>query len=121
MAQDAFIVIQGEVHLADASSSIPNATIYVRLVDVSLADAPSEVIAEEVLENVSIDSEHPTPITFSIRASNLDEDASYSLSVHVDLSGSGDISVGDYITMQSYPVSSTGSTGYLHVQVRQVR
>ena len=37
--------------------------------------------------------------------------------VHVDVDGSGDVSEGDFITMQSYPVREGGT---MRVEVRQV-
>ena len=121
MAPNESIVIEGEVHFVDVSSSTPHATVYVQLVDVTLADAPSEVITEEVIYDVSIDVGNPLDVPFSIRAPSLDERATYTLMVHVDVSGSGDITLGDYITMESYPVSPSESLGHMQVQVRQVK
>ena len=121
MTQDASIVLEGQVHFVGVSSSIPHATMYVQLVDVTLADAPSTVIAEEVIHNVSIDVESPLAVPFSIRAPSLDERAMYTLMVHVDVSGSGHIMLGDYITMESFPVSLIDSPVFINVQVRLVQ
>ena len=115
------MVIEGGVHFVNVSSSIPHATVYVQLVDVTLADAPSKVISEEIINDVSIDMENLLDLSFSIRAPSLDECAMYTLMVHVDVSGSGEITLGDYITMESYPVSPTESFSHMQVQVRQVK
>ena len=115
------IVLEGEIHFVDVTSSIPLATVYVRLVDVSLADAPSKVIAEEVIHNVSIEVGSPRSVSFSIRTSELDDRAVYALTVHVDASGKGAITPGDYITMESFPVSPINSPTHMNVRVRPVR
>ncbi len=114
-------MIEGRVHFVDVSSSIPHATVYVRLEDVSLADAPSKVIAEELIPNISIEAEGQPSVPFSIRTPGLDERTVYTLTVHVDVGGSGEITLGDYITMESYPVSPTESFSHMQVQVRQVK
>lgn len=121
MALNAPIVIEGKIHLVDVTSSIPHATVYVRLLDVSLADAPSKVIAEEVIHNVSIEVESLRSLPFSVRTSKLDKRAMYTLTAHVDASGKGAITPGDYITMESFPVAPTDSPAHMHVRVRQVK
>ena len=121
MTPKAPIVIEGEIHFVDVTSSVPHATVYVRLEDVSLADAPSKVIAEELIPNISIEAEGQPSVPFSIRTPGLDERAVYTLTVHVDVGGSGEITLGDYITMESYPVSPTVSPTYINVRVRPVK
>jgi len=117
MTQNATIIVEGQVQFVGMSSSIPHATMYVQLVDVTLADAPSTVIAEEVIHNVSIDVESPHAVPFSIRAPSLNERAMYTLMVHVDVSRSGRITLGDYLTMESFPVSLIDSPVFINVQV----
>lgn len=122
MAPNALFVVEGEIHLVDVSSTIVNATVYVQLLDVSLADAPSKVVAEEVIHDVSFDLDSPSAIPFSVRAPGLDRRGMYTVMVHVDVSGSGDITRGDYITMESFPVSPAVSPVYIpDVKVRLVR
>ena len=121
MTSNDSIVVEGEIHFADVTSPIRNATVYVRLVDMSLADAPSNVIAEEVIDNVSMEDQSQRAVPFSIRTSNLDERALYTLMVHVDVSGSGSVDLGDYVTMGTFPVSPTDPPGYMKVRVRPVK
>ena len=120
MTPKASIVIEGEIHFVDVTSPVYEATAYLRVLGVSLADAPSEVIAEEVIPDVSIDVVDRRSVPFSIRASGLDERATYTLAVHVDVGGSGSIETGDYITMESFPVSPIGSIAGLEVRVHPV-
>jgi len=102
------LVVEGIIHLAGVSSSTPNATVYVQIVEVSLADAPSNVVAEEVIPDFQIDMDNLAEIRFSILTSNLNRRANYDLIAHVDINGSGEITKGDYLTMESFPVSPVG-------------
>ena len=115
------VVIEGEIHLVDMTSTIPNATVYVQLLDVSLADAPSKVIVEEVIDNVTIEVKSPGSVPFSVQTSELEEFAMYTLAVHVDVSGKGGITAGDYITMESFPVKPMDPPEHIHVYVHQVK
>jgi uncharacterized lipoprotein YbaY len=62
----------------------PDAVVTVRLRDVSLADAPSTTIAEQVIE-----PEHQVPIPFSltVERSALEENHRYSLSAQITVGG----------------------------------
>jgi len=108
MALNTPLVVEGIIHLAGVSSSTPNATVYVQIVEVSLADAPSNVVAEEVIPDFQIDMDNLAEIRFSILTSNLNRRANYDLIAHVDINGSGEITKGDYLTMESFPVSPVG-------------
>jgi uncharacterized lipoprotein YbaY len=101
------VLVSGEILFDQKARAFSGATIYVRLQDVSRADAPSKTIAEQVIRDVSSSK---AALKFSIRGKIENEQASYIVSVHVDVDGDKEISVGDYITMESYPFSpSTGS------------
>lgn len=108
MALNTPLVVEGIIHLVGVSSSTPNATVYVQIVEASLADAPSNVVAEEVILDFQIDMDNLAEIRFSILTSNLNRRANYDLIAHVDINGSGEITKGDYLTMESFPVSPVG-------------
>jgi len=91
MALNTPLVVEGIIHLVGVSSSTPNATVYVQIVDVSLADAPSIVVAEKVIPDFQIDIDGPAEIRFSISTSNLNRRANYALITHIDVNGSGEI------------------------------
>jgi hypothetical protein len=109
MALNTPLVVEGIIHLVGVSSSTPNATVYVQIVGVSLADAPSIVVAEKVIPDFQIDIDGPAEIRFSISTSNLNRRANYALIAHIDVNGSGEITQGDYLTMENFPVSPVGS------------
>lgn len=108
MVPSVTFIVNGEIRFRQVGAPVSQADIYVRLIDGGLADAPSKVVAEEVIRNVSIDpSVDPkaqTPIAFSFQTSDLTAGGVYTLTVHVDANGSGEISLGDYLTMESFPV-----------------
>lgn len=114
-------IIEGNIFFDQLSSSFSNATVYVRLENVSHADAPSQVVAQKVLHGISMRIECPEPVPFFIDIPALDKRERYSLGVHVDISGEGEIAHGDYITMQSYPISTNQKTDQVRVTVRPVK
>ncbi|MBW1744261.1 MAG: YbaY family lipoprotein [Deltaproteobacteria bacterium] len=113
------IRLAGEIVFDSLEHSLANITVYVRLENVSLADAPSQVVCETVLRNVTVAMQHPGQVRFMLQCPSLDERASYTISVHADVTGSGTIQVGDYITMEHIPIGSSTQMPVI-VRVRQV-
>lgn len=103
--------IEGEVHGLDTADRAARATVYVRIQDVSRADAASTTLAEVRLDDVAVPAGEPlvVPFALDVDESMLDARASYILAVHVDVTGSGDVTQGDYLTTQSVPVPSPGT------------
>lgn len=110
-------LISGEI-VFDSSPDIAEATAYVRLEDVSLMDAPSKLVAEQVLRDIELSD--GGPIAFTLRAPRPSEKARLNLSAHISITGTSDIQKGDYITMQSYPITSQVNTEPIRVIVRRV-
>lgn len=121
MAQNELFLIEGEIDFVDVPSPIFDATIYVRLLDMSWADAPSKVIAEEVIPNISIKAIRPSSIPFSMRIPELDKSLMYTLSAYINVNGKEEITDGDYITMESFPVTSIDLPVHMHLKVCQVK
>jgi uncharacterized lipoprotein YbaY len=109
-------VVKGEIKFAGKPALPASAKVYVRLLNTSLADAPSTVVAEQVIDHVSKDK----PTSFRLEPDSIDERDSYTVSVLVDLDGDGKVSKGDYISMQSYPVLTFGSPSEVTIEVKQV-
>ncbi|MEO8379969.1 MAG: YbaY family lipoprotein [Acidobacteriota bacterium] len=86
------------------------ASVIVQVRDAGLADASSTTVAEK---RRTWRVGKPLRVQFDL------EEASESLIVwaHVDVDGDGEVSKGDYITMQSYPVRDEGA---MRVEVRRV-
>jgi uncharacterized lipoprotein YbaY len=115
------ILVKGVIVFDEETRPFFGATVYVRLEDVSLQDAPSKLIAEQVLRNISYDKDDYQGIKFEIHDNVLDDNARYSISAHVDVDNDGKISKCDFITTQSYPVITYGYPDNLKVGVKRVR
>ena len=100
-----------------------NAVIYVRLEDTSVADAPSETVAETELKQLSTELIENGEIPFTLKVQQkLEPRKRYTVSVHVDILGRGHdrINRGDYINTQSYPVLTLGYPTCVDILVHRV-
>lgn len=94
------------------------ATAYIRVRDVSLADARAPVVAEQVIAGVC-SGEGGSCLGFSLDFSARQK-ALYNLEAHISMSGTPEIKPGDYLTVQSYPIDPTPHPVRLKVEVRRV-
>lgn len=95
--------LSGHVKLPPDAPETRAAVVRVELRDVSVADAPSTVVAEKQLKNVRISAGGKIP--FNLSVPEVAPNRSLNLRVHVDLDGSGRSVPGDLLTTQSYPVA----------------
>jgi uncharacterized lipoprotein YbaY len=112
--------VQGEILFEPSPPDLARATVRVRLEDTSLLDAPAQVAAEQVISNLEGRLSEGEGIPFALYGSPPDPRASYSLSVHADVDGTGKIDPGDYINVQSYPVLTYGHPDRVTVHVRRI-
>jgi uncharacterized lipoprotein YbaY len=77
----------------------------IKLVDVSIADAPEIVISEQIIEPIDA-----VPISFSVNylEEEIDPSRSYSISAAVYGVNDLDVEVRAFITTQTYPVLTQG-------------
>ena len=113
-------LVSGEIQFYQPPRLPSDAKAYVQLLDVSAADAPSRIIAEQVLTGISQKASSGQSIPFDLYGTIPDERGSYIISAHVDVDGDGKISSGDFITMQSYPVLTFGYPNRVSVRVKKV-
>jgi uncharacterized lipoprotein YbaY len=113
--------VTGEILFDKDIGSFFGATAYVRLQDVSMSDAPSKAISEQILKNVGYDPNDPKPVAFSLYPENYDPTGRYIVSIHVDVNGNGVLDAGDLINMESYPVLTHGYPTKVTVKVKQIR
>ena len=113
-------LVTGKVVFDKGSQPFSDATVYVRLVDVSRVDAASEIVAERVLRAVSLDMRTETSFAFSIPGKLPSQTARYNISVHIDVDNDGKLSKGDYFTTQSYPVLTHGYPDHVVVRVTPI-
>jgi uncharacterized lipoprotein YbaY len=112
-------VVRGAIAFEAGAPALRGATVYIRLEDVTEADAPSRLVAQEVLRGISKPS-RGGQIPFEMRTGGIDERASYNVSVLVDLDGDGRPSRGDFSSVQSYPVLTHSHPSEVSVVVRRV-
>ncbi|HEX5734974.1 MAG TPA: YbaY family lipoprotein [Blastocatellia bacterium] len=113
-------LVSGEILFAEQPHLPSDVKAYVRLSDVGMADAPSRLVAEEVLTDIAQKANSGKPIPFVLYGALQDQRGSYAISVLVDVDGNGKISSGDFINMQSYPVLTFGYPSHVAVQVKKV-
>ena len=88
--------------------------VIVQIRDAAYADAAATTVAQKKVK--SRDAKEGEPIAHA--RVNLKKEGSHLIIwVHVDVDKSGDVSTGDYITMQSYPIRGVDS---IRVEVRRV-
>lgn len=119
MPDDIRLCIGGQVVL-DAGESFSDATVRVRLEDVTNVGAPSVTVSEQVIHAVShqAGSRQQLPFVLSGQASN--PRARYNVRAHIDVDGDGLVSVGDYVSTQSHPVTLQNPAGLVTVRVSRV-
>ncbi len=111
---------RGQGDLVAAAPPSDGATLFISLRDTSYADAPAEAVAGEVLPDVSYDSRARNRLPFTLRGRIPDETADYTVAVHVDLDGDGEVGQGDFVNGQSYPALTHGHPDFVSVLVKQV-
>ena len=114
-------VVSGEIVFDEPPELPDDAVIRVTLRDTGLADAPSRVVAQQVLEGDAPEWNRRGRVRFAVPFEAPDERASYTLSVHVDTGHTGRFHKGDYINMQSYPVSAADPPDDMSVVVKRIK
>lgn len=112
--------VHGTILLPPTDLPDSAAKVVVQVEDVSRADAPSHVVGEQSLTGVRLHKGAVVPFRITLPASAVDERASYSVRAHVDVSGSGKVEVGDFVSTQSHPVLTRGSGDEAVVPVKRV-
>ena len=127
MIEEGRVLIKGNI-IFDKNNvkSFSGATIYVRLEDVTMQDAPSKLILQQVIKDVSYDdlTEHnQKKFEFELIGDTaIDFQNMYAISVHFDVDNNGKVTLGDFINMESYPVITHGyPKDKVSVHVRQVK
>jgi uncharacterized lipoprotein YbaY len=114
------IVVAGDIILRRVVALANDATVIIRYEDTSrIGDASPRIIAEKVMTGIAIDPAQSHAIPFSIEIPESEISPAHNLSVHIDISGTGRIDIGDYITTEA--ISLSAPTSSLHVVVSPVQ
>ena len=112
--------ISGTIQFEDVRRPATDVTVYVRVEETSRLDAPASRIAEVVLRGVHLFPGSP-PIPFTVHDVFFDPSEHYVVQVHADVDGDGQVTRGDYVSVQSYPVLTSAHAGGVAIAVREVR
>jgi putative lipoprotein len=111
--------VRGEVNLPEVDLPPAAAAMVITVQDVSRADAPSIVVAEQRIDQVELAAGRAIPFAVEVPP-ELDERATYVVQAHIDISGSGEVEIGDLVSTQSHPVLTRGAKDVVVVPVRRV-
>ena len=114
-------LVKGKITFEAVAPPFTGATMYVRLERITAADIASEAVADYVQRDVAFDPKTSSDLLFAIAGNPPDPRASYAVRVHIDIDGDGEVSQGDFISMQSYPVITFGHPREVSILVRQVK
>lgn len=103
----------------DGGDDLTGAAVRVLIEDVSRAGAASLLVGQWSESALPAGTTTAQTISFEIQVGSLDPRARYSLRAHVDVDRDGQTSLGDFITMETYPVSSDGPP-FHRLRVRRV-
>lgn len=107
--------VKGHIVLPANTPSVTAKLVIVEARDVSLADAPSVVVAEQRLDDVSL---RPNgQIGFELLVPEVESNRTLSLRVHVSSDGSGFAKSGDLLTTANFTIPSTGTPEPQNVRV----
>ena len=113
-------VVTGRIFLEGWQGEPGPATVYVRVLDTSRADASAVTVSTLAIRDVTLDLMDKDGIDFSLDIPAVDPRTRYTVSVLVDLDGDGQSSPGDYRNMQSYPVLTHGHGNRVEIHARRI-
>lgn len=114
-------LVKGKITFEEVAPPFTGATMYVRLENITAADTASEVVADYVERGVTFDPKTSSVLSFAIACNPPDPRDSYAVRVHIDVDGDGEVSKGDFVSMQSYPVITFGHPTEVSILVREVK
>jgi uncharacterized lipoprotein YbaY len=112
-------IIRGELAFENGPGDIAGAAVHVRVEDVSRADDAAVTVAEWSNPALPRGTTTSIVIPFEVPVESLDPRGRYSLRAHVDVDRDGQTSIGDFITMEEFPLQRTGPDFY-RLRVRRV-
>jgi uncharacterized lipoprotein YbaY len=113
--------IEGEICFSKIYASFTNATISIKIENVSHADAVARVIFEHHLTGVSRSPDNHGPVPFVISFQETEPLSHCSLRIHVDVNATGEVTLGDYVSTQNYLLNNNSSPIHLQVIVYPVK
>ena len=98
-------ILTGNIILPSTTPLITVKHIQIEVRDVSLMDVPSELLAERRLNDVQLKPNGE--IRFQMSIPEAKRGRTFSIRVHINVDGSGQIKPGDFLTTVSLPIPDT--------------
>jgi hypothetical protein len=114
------MLIRGELLVEGDPFDLSGASVHVQLLDTSRADAASITISQFQVQALARGTTTSDRIPFEFNVDNLDPRGYYILAAHIDINGDGQKSIGDYITMESFPLYTEDPSIYYVIKVRRI-
>lgn len=111
--------LRGTIEFVGRTAPVSDATLYVRLEDLSRPDMGVRLVTERVIPNFAAEQSDPGRYRYVIEFQEPRQFGEYAVAVHLDVDGSGDVTAGDYVTTADY--SFTGHTPPNRMNVRASR
>jgi uncharacterized lipoprotein YbaY len=115
-ATPVFATLRGTIDFVAVTTPIFDATLYVRLEDLSRPDLGVKLVAERMIPNLATESSDPGRYRYVVQYQQPRDYGEYGIAVHLDVDNSGDVNAGDYVTTANY--SFTGITPPNRMNVR---
>ena len=112
--------ITGAIEFVDAVDQVSAATLRIRLQDVSKADGSATILAEEAIHGISVPANGES-VPFALEVAALDPSGIFAIEAHLDQTGSGEVTTGDFVTTEHFPVDPHVETQHITVRVRQIQ
>ena len=114
------VTVRGEIEVPPDTPECQPAKVLVVLEDISRADAPSLVVKQFQIAKDTVRGGEVVPFSFEVQGVALNDRNMYSLRAHIDMSGSGSVERGDFVSTQTYPVLTLGHGGHARIKVRRI-
>jgi uncharacterized lipoprotein YbaY len=111
--------VRGRIVFRSPPPTLEGATVHVQVEDTTLADAPSRIVGQQTISDVP-ESAATAGLDFCVPCPAPDPQARYTVRVHVDLDGDAQVSPGDYLSTESYPVLTGANDDQITIEVRRV-
>lgn len=110
---------RGTIEFVGVTAAVSDATLYIRLEDLSRPDRGVRLVTERMIPNFATEPSDPGRYRYVIDFHEPRQFGEYAVVVHLDVDNSGDVTLGDYVTTADY--SFSGHTLPNRVNVRAVR
>lgn len=107
------------IHFEDLFQDLNNVDIHIYVEDLSEADAPAKILLEKHLEGVSIRQGEAVFYT-DVVYPDVSLDVTLFMRVHVDTTGSGTMSEGDYLTTSAYQLTQKCASTQEDIHVSRI-